>query len=223
MIYAFVGQKGGIGKSTLAACVSVELMARQLSVLLVDADPQQTVQTWHDVASELGHEVPSVVAMTSTLHKEHQVPKLSRSYDATVIDCPPRLGEVQRSALMVADVAVLPCGPSAPDAWALEASLKMVAEALTFRPSLKAVICINKKRPGTALGRGARDALVEQSGLPVLATEVGMRQALQEAMGAGLGVTTYAPRDAASDEIKALVDELLALSSMKKRAKRVAR
>jgi chromosome partitioning protein len=212
MILSFIGQKGGIGKSTLAACVASELVARRRSVLLVDADPQKTSSTWHDIAAEHGHGAPSVVAMTSTLHKPHQVPKLAQSYDVTVIDCPPRLGDVQRSALMVADLAVLPCGPSAPDAWALAESLEMIGEAKTFRPKLRAYVCINKKRAGTALGQGARDALGKQSGLPVLVTEIGLRQAFQEAMGAGLGVTAYAPSDTAAAELRALVDELLALA-----------
>ena len=37
-----------------------------------------------------------------------------------------------------------------------------------------------------------RDSLV-QSGLPVLASELGDRVAFQEALGFGQGVTTYAP------------------------------
>jgi chromosome partitioning protein len=154
--------------------------------------------------------------MTSSLHKAHQVPKLARSYDITVIDSPPRLGDVQRSALMVADLAILPCGPSAPDVWALAESLEMVGEAKTYRPKLRAYVVINKKRAGTALGQGAREALEKQSGLPVLDTEIGLRQAFQEAMGVGLGVTAYAPGDTAAVELRALVDELLALASRRR-------
>ncbi len=208
MIVAFVGQKGGSGKSTLAICVASELAARGRNVLLVDADQQRTAITWHDVASEQGHEVPTVVAMTGTLHKPNQIPKLAAGYQDVIIDTPPRLGEVQRSAMMVADIAVLPCGPSAPDAWALAESIRTIQDAIDYRASLKAAIIINKKRSGTAAARGAREAL-SGAGLPILKAEMGLRQAFQEALAAGLGVGGYAPKDAATDEVRALVSELL--------------
>lgn len=210
MIVAFVGQKGGSGKSTLAICVAAELAARKRKVLLVDADPQRTAVTWHDVASEHGHAVPTVVGMTGTLHKPNQIPKLAEGYQDVIIDTPPRLGDVQRSAMVTADMAVLPCGPSAPDAWALAESIRTIQEAVDYRPSLKAAIVINKKRTGTAAAKGAREAL-SSAGLPVLKAEIGLRQAFQEALAAGMGVGSYAPKDLATEEIRALVVELLKL------------
>lgn len=212
MIVALVGQKGGSGKSTLAACIASELMARKLRVLLVDADPQRTAVTWHDVAAEAGHEAPTVTAMTGSLHRENQLPALARGFDHTVIDTPPRLGEVQRSALMVADIAIMPCGPSGPDAWALAESIRTVREALDYRPELRIAICINKKRSRTSLSKGARRAL-EATGMRVLETEIGFRQPYQDALTAGMGVTRYAPRDAATVELRALVDELLTFAT----------
>lgn len=211
MILALVGQKGGSGKSTLAVCIASELMFRDSRVLLVDCDPQQTTVTWHDIASEAGLRAPTVTAMNGTLHRENQLPTMAKAFDHIVIDTPPRLGEVQRSALMVADVALLPCGPSGPDAWALAESLRTVATALEYRPELRVAICINKKRVRTTLSKGARAALAE-TGMPVLRTELGFRQAYQDAITAGQGVTRYAPRDAAAMEIRELVDELLAFA-----------
>lgn len=217
MIVAFVGQKGGSGKSTLAICVAAELAAQGRNVLLVDADPQGTATTWHDVASEKGHAAaaPTVVAMSGSLHKPEQIPRLAAAYDDIVIDTPPRLADVQRSALMVAHLAVLPCGPSAPDAWALAESIRTINEATTYRPDLKAAIAINKKRTGTAAAKGAREALMS-AGLPVLAVELGLRQAFQEALAAGMGVCAYAPRDVASDELRALVSEILKVGGQQK-------
>ena len=208
MIVAFVGQKGGSGKSTLAICVAAELAARGRRVLLVDADPQKTAVTWHEVGSEAGHEGPTVVAMTGALHKQNQLPQLAAGYQDVVIDTPPRLGDVQRSALMCASLAVLPCGPSAPDAWALAESVQTVTEALDYRPELRAAIVLNKRRAGTAAAAGARAAL-GAAGLPVLKTELGLRQAFSEALAAGLGVGAYAPKDRAAAEVRALVNELL--------------
>ena len=111
-------------------------------------------------------------------------------------------------ALMVADTVLLPCGPSAADAWALTTSVELVNEARALRPELEAFITITRKQVNTALSKGAREVLM-QTGIPVLGTELGYRVAFAESIGAGLGVTTYAPRDAAAAEVRALVDELL--------------
>src|ERR1700753_2941419 len=106
MIVAFAGQKGGVGKSTTAVCIAVAALERGARVLLVDADPQGTVRTWGEVASERKLPAPTVIAMGASMHKAGQLMPLAAGYDLTVIDCPPRHGEVQRSALMVADVVV---------------------------------------------------------------------------------------------------------------------
>jgi chromosome partitioning protein len=139
------GQKGGVGKSTLAICIAAELLARHHKVLLVDADPQGTVRTWAEVAAELGQPLPSIVSMNSTMHRPEQLPTVRQGYDDVIIDCPPRHGDIQRSALMVADMALLPCGPSAADAWALAASIDLINEARTLRPELEVRILIIRK------------------------------------------------------------------------------
>jgi chromosome partitioning protein len=209
MIVALIGQKGGIGKSTVAISLACCALERGSRVLLVDADPQGTVRTWADIAAEAGHALPTVVAMGAAMHKPDQLPALSRGYDVTLIDCPPRHGDVQRAALMTADVAVLPCGPSAADAWALATTLEVVNEARTLRDHLQACVLLTRKQGRTALGKGARQALTA-SGLPVLKTELGLRIAYQEAIAAGMAPTTFAPRDMAAHEVRALFDEVFA-------------
>src|SRR5579859_3134776 len=207
MIVAFAGQKGGVGKSTTAVCLAVAALERGSRVLLVDADPQGTVRTWGEVAAERKRPAPTVIAMGASMHKQGQLTELAAAYDVTFIDCPPRHGEVQRSALMVADVVVLPCGASAADAWALATSLEVVREARAMRDELIACVLITRKQGRTALGKAARKVL-ESTGLPVLDTELGSRIAYQEALASGQGITSYAVRDAGTREIFDLLDEL---------------
>jgi chromosome partitioning protein len=207
MIIALTGQKGGIGKSTTAVCLAVAALTRGKRVLLVDADPQGTVRTWGEVASESGQKTPTIVAMGANMHRPGQLDVVASAYDLTIIDCPPRHGEISRSALMIANVAVFPCGPTAADAWALAVAMETFREAQTIRDELRGCILITRKQGRTSLARAARSAL-ETSGLPVLATELGHRIAYQEALAVGKGVTTYAPKDTASQEIQNLVDEL---------------
>ncbi|MDP3219128.1 MAG: ParA family protein, partial [Deltaproteobacteria bacterium] len=151
-ILAFAGQKGGAGKTTSAIATACEWQARGRRVLLVDTDPQGSARTWADVAGELGTTIPTVVAMGSGLHRPGQLPALAAQYDVTVVDCPPRLDDVQRAVLMVAHVVVIPCGPSTLDTWAIADSLDLVRKAQQLRPELLARVCITRKQPGTVVG-----------------------------------------------------------------------
>lgn len=210
MIIALAGQKGGSGKSTTAIALAAEAHARGRSVLLVDADPQATARTWGAVATEAGHPAPTVIAMGAGMHRPEQLPRVAAGFELVVIDCPPRAGDIQRSALAVADLALLPCGPGGSDAWALASTIETVTEAQTLRPALKAAVVLTRKQGRTALGAGAREALAA-SGLPVLRAELGHRIAYVEAITAGRGVTAYAPRSEAAGEVRALLDEVLSL------------
>ena len=69
MIYSFLNQKGGVGKTTLSIHLADGLARRRSRVLLIDADPQQTAMKWSTF--QAGKHGFSVVAMaTPTLHKE---------------------------------------------------------------------------------------------------------------------------------------------------------
>jgi chromosome partitioning protein len=204
------GQKGGSGKTTASVAVAVEMVRRGLRVVLVDADPQRSASTWAELAAETGNPSPTVIAMGATMHRPDQLPALAAAYDIAVIDLPPRLDAVQRSALMAADVVVLPVGPSPTETWAVSASLALVEEARIVRPELRPVLMLTRVPTGQRLAASARVALAE-AGAPLMATELGQRAAYPASLAAGTGPTVYAPRDRAAVEVRALVDELIIL------------
>ena len=213
---ALVGQKGGGGKSTVAVSVAAEALARGLRVLLVDADPQGTARTWGAVALEAGHPAPEIVSIGADLHKPGQLPALAPGFDLVVVDCPPRHPEAQRAALMVADLAILPSGPSSPDVWALAESVELVKAVQGVRPKLKAVALVTQKVANTAIGAAVRDAFAGVA-MPLLKAELGFRVAYQEAPAAGLGVCQYAPDSEAAREVRALTGEVLSLAGYRRR------
>lgn len=205
MIITLAGQKGGTGKSTLAINLAVEWMRRGKRVLLVDADPQGTALTWSNVAAESGVKAPTVIAMGDNLRQA--LPDLAAAADVTLIDTAGRQSKRLVGALMLADLALLPCRPYPSDVWALAESVETVRNVQELRPELLAAIVINGMEARTALGRSARES-VAASGLPVLGTDVCQRIAFAEACAVGKGVTTYAPKTPAARELKALIDEI---------------
>ena len=216
MIVSVCGQKGGVGKSTTAVALAAELLERGYKVLLVDADGEQrTVTTWREVAKRKAQRAPTVVTMGASLDDDDQLPLLATQFDHVLIDCPGRIDAVIRSALLVSHAAVLPCGPTPSDAWALAASVALVKTAQGFNRALRPHILITRKKPRTTLASAVRD-VVGAAGVPVLRAELTDRVAYQEFLNTGLGLTVYAPRDAATTEVRALCDELFGVGAAPK-------
>lgn len=204
---AFVGQKGGMGKSTAALVLASELHARGRKVLLVDSDPQGSSRIWVDVMKELGAEPPDIVAADATMHR--RLPAKMAAYEYTVIDCPPQLGAIQRSALMLCDLAVVPCGQSDIDGWSMQRSVELIQAAVKARPALSAFVLLTRTQAQTKLGRSARDILTPL-GVPFLKAELGYRNGYQAFPGAGCSASEYAPADdPMGDEVRAFVAEIL--------------
>jgi len=206
---AIAGQKGGTGKSTLAVSLASWWYSRGLRVLLVDADPQGTSATWAEVAAERGHDAPPVVQLGDAIRRD--LPRLSAAHDVVVVDLPGRAGGARTAgALLVADVAVLPCGPSAPDAWALAGTVDALREVQALRPELVARVVLTRA-DRSSMTRAAREALAS-CGVEVLARSLGARVAVAEALAVGRGVTDHAPGSVAALELRAIADELEVLA-----------
>jgi chromosome partitioning protein len=210
MILACLSVKGGAGKSTVAVNLAAEFQRRRRRVLLVDADPQGTCRVWAEIAVENGFQPPTVVAMGKELHRPGQLDRFVDAFDVIVIDCPGRDGAIVRAALMVSHIAVIPCGASPADAWALAQTLELLDEARVLRPELVPCVAVTRKRH-TSIGKSARADLAA-AGVPVLATELGERVAYQQSMGEGRGVVHLSPTsNPAAREIRSLAEEILGL------------
>ncbi len=103
MIVALLNQKGGVGKTTLATHIAGELAMRRQSVILLDGDPQGSALDWTQRRSQQGlPRLFSAVGLArETLHQE--APELARRADHVVIDGPPRIAALARSALLAAE------------------------------------------------------------------------------------------------------------------------
>src|SRR5215475_847925 len=108
MIIAFVNQKGGVGKTTLALHVAGAWAARGRRIVVIDADPQGSALDWSEQRAKEG--LPRLFGVLGlardTLHQE--APELARDARHLIIDGPPRIAGLMRSALLAADVVLIP-------------------------------------------------------------------------------------------------------------------
>ena len=206
MIVALLNQKGGTGKTTLALHLAGEWARRGNRVTLIDADPQGSALDWSEqrAREHLPRRFGVVGLARDTLHRE--APDLARNADHVVIDGPPRVAGLMRSALLAADLVLIPVQPSPLDGWASAEMLALVNEARIYRPELVARFVLNRCAARTVLARETAEALTEHDP-PVLPATVGQRIAFASAAQTGRLVSELDNAAAAAREITALAAE----------------
>jgi chromosome partitioning protein len=210
MIIAVLNQKGGVGKTTIATHLAGAFARDGRSVLMIDADPQGSALDWSQRRKEATYpRLFGVVGLPrETLHLE--APAIARNTELVIIDGPPRVTALARSALLAADIVLIPLQPSPYDVWASAEMIALVGEARVFRPELRPAFVINRRVTGTVIGREARGALTDER-IPVLASEIRQRIVFAESVAAGRLAAEVEPDGAAAREIAALATEVAEL------------
>ncbi len=205
MIVGVLNQKGGVGKTTLSVNLAACLARTGARVLLIDADPQGSALDW--AAARQGEPLFSVVGFPrATIHKE--IAQLGQGYDHIIIDGPPRVTDLARSAIMASDIVVIPVQPSPYDIWAAEEVVKLIDEARIYKENIKSVFVVNRKITNTAIGRDVREALAAYP-IHVLDAAIAQRVVFAEAAAQGQAIFEIDPTGPAVAEVEAVAAELV--------------
>ena len=182
--------------------------------VLIDCDmPQGTSASWFAVREQAG-KAGSLVADTAANHRE-LVAKVEQYADADyiVLDGPPRIAELTKAILILADLCLVPVGASAAEIWATSDILSLIEEANQVKP-VKARMLWTRYRPHTRLAQELTGLAAKELGLVALGTSLGMRVSYMEALGDGLTVGELAD-PSAKVEVKFLTDEVKKLMRAK--------
>ncbi|MBK9120315.1 MAG: ParA family protein [Phycisphaerales bacterium] len=208
MIIAFLNSKGGVGKSTLAVHAATWLATHTPGVVVVDADAQATSAGW------LARAAPELrVERCNTAERlRNELPLLAEHCPLVVCDAPATLNAETVLLAALADLVVLPIGPSHVD---IEASYRTAR--LLYQVRLRGgragqpdvITVLNRVQPRMRLAQVALQA-VRMYGFPVAQQVVNARAAYAEAAGAGTVVSRLGPRGRpAAEELERLWHEVL--------------
>jgi chromosome partitioning protein len=200
---AFLTQKGGAGKTTLAASLAVAAAQAGERVIALDLDPQASLARWGKYREAAN--APNKV-MVEPLESE-RLPRLRAvlegladvGFTLAVFDTAGSDRAATHFVTEAADICLLPTRPT---------RLDVDATAATFRAAFlakrKAAFVLNQCPPTFRSSR-ASAAAKGLTGLGVLAEPMlSTRVDFQDAMANGLGVTEYARQGLAAREIMAL-------------------
>jgi chromosome partitioning protein len=186
----FATQKGGCGKSTLAACLAVAAQEAGERVFVFDMDPRKSVVRWGSKRHDPGLPVEAVPsarlpAALTALSK--------RNMSLVVVDTPVFESPRSLAAIKAADLCIVPARPATFDIWASEVTgrkLKLMHKEFAF-----------------PLNQCEGIAALEAVG-SLLRPHIAARADFLEAARTGKGVTEVDPKGAAAQEMRDLWMEL---------------
>jgi chromosome partitioning protein len=201
-IIAFVSQKGGVGKSTLARALAREAAAGGLRVKLADLDTQQgTSVDWHRLRLGAGIEpVVSVEAFATAA----QALAIASAYDILIIDGPARTSAATLEIAKAASLVVQPSGASLDDLRPAVREFHALVKA--GLPPSRLTFALN--RIGTDAEEAEARAYLQEASYSVLAGYLAERPAYRRAQNGGHAVTeTRYP--ALNERADALIQSLI--------------
>lgn len=201
-IITIAQQKGGAGKTTLAAHLAVAWAASgRRKVAIIDIDPQGSLTQWHQQReSRTGAgQTGLTCAAISGWRVRSEIDRLTRNHDLIIIDSPPHTDTEARTAIRAADLVVIPLQPSPMDVWATSATINICKQE---RVPVKMVL--NRVNPQAKLTEAISGEMIG-----LTANRFGNRVAFAGSLIEGYGVTEYAPTSPAAEEVRALAKEIM--------------
>lgn len=199
-IITIAQQKGGSGKTTIAAHLAVAYSHKNKNVAIIDIDPQQTLTTWYNIRQKNFSQSLNKLyfVRNSGLRIANEINRLQNQHDIIIIDSQPHADTEAKSAIRESHLVVIPIQPSPADIWAAKATI-LLAE----KENKNIAILLNRMNINSKLAK----KITEQ--VPyLLDSSLGNRVAFASCFIEGKTVIESDPSSLAALEVNNLIKEL---------------
>lgn len=202
-IFTIANRKGGVGKTTIATNLAVNLNQKG-KTLLVDGDEQRSAHKWNEYRQDKLDSIFVLDNLIDTLEP------LNDKYDFIIIDVAGRDSQIFREALLISDKLIIPTQPSLIDLEVLEYVSEKVTQAHENNFDLQSLVVINKAPTNYRNAEiGQAQAYIAQfQNLTLLNTIIHDRKAFRDGFVESLSVNEMGDTKA-SDELTQLLNEIL--------------
>lgn len=205
-VVAFVSQKGGVGKSTLARALAREAAAGGLKVKVADLDTQQgTSVDWQRIRVHAGHEPAISVESFKTAA---QALAIAGDFDLLIIDGPARTSTATLEIARASNLVVQPTGASVDDLRPAVREFHALVKAGI--PSSRLAFTLN--RIGTDAEEVEARSYLSEAGYQVIDGVLVERPAYRQAQNVGHSITEtrYPKLNTRADAvIQSLIDRVV--------------
>ena len=225
-VVAFVNQKGGVGKSTLATNAAA-ILSESYRVVLLDTDEQGSSELWcnardedyaenHKVRSFSKHYKKTVNASAVTIDLED----IASGCDIVIVDTPGRNEFVSLGVISAANLVIIPLTPGNYSLWSSDATMQLIQKVAAIRSGDFAARFLLNRRDKRRVSEEMELALREYD-IPLMKTTIGNRN-IYENSSSGLSVLEIGARSASDREgqreMRELVREIERLLSISRQS-----
>ncbi|MGX2972203.1 AAA family ATPase [Helicobacter sp. T3_23-1059] len=211
-IITVANQKGGSGKSTIAINLAVKLLEFSSKVLVMDTDPQKSIETFTNIReseSNVSKNLKYFTLSNRTGNIAESLKQFLELYEYIIIDTGGIDSQESRKAMLYADSIILPTTPSQLDVDVLQTMLQTLTEIKDINDEVKILILMNKISTNVFLGKDLLEYkktiekiqknLGVKDGFYLLGSVLKDRIAYKRAISEGLGISEYSDAKAKAE------------------------
>lgn len=197
--------KGGVGKSTIALNLAIELN-RQHAVTVLDLDYQKSATLFNKIRKSNGLEPLNIVRAENDKALKKIV---KENAGILIIDTGAFDSDLNRMAILLSDMVITPISDSEVEIYGLLMFNEYLKSMKKAKPSLKAHVLINHLPPRASTAEIINQVKDNNKTLTLLKTVIKERNDYRHIFTKGQGVTEATKKREAATEIIALAKEVL--------------
>jgi len=205
-IITIAHQKGGVGKSTIALNLAIELN-KKYDLKVIDLDYQKSITIFNETRKE------KKLKPLNIIHIEHQkelIDVLKNNNELILIDSGGFDSDLNRIAIIGADLVITPVSNNLIEIYGLEAFKKILKELKEIEPEIKSYILLNNIDPKTTKAIKELKKYIQKNEeyFSLFDTVLRRRAVFAKSFEKGKNVIEIDKKSKASKELKKLIKDI---------------